>query len=521
MHEPWTSVIAVSLVALGVLGEFHLLRILLEDWREGRREEHGRVLRACPQAERFAQATWNADAWARRGRASRGCVMRRRFTLVIPFFTLPGAAAMAQDVGAAPAPSEPVRRALPSPWDSPPFPGSEYLGPTIGVPISTPDYPLMHALKDSAIGRWQKESRIDIYGWVNSSWNLSTSKASNLPNVYDIVPNRVELNQAVLRFERNPDTVQTDHADWGFRVTNMYGTDYRFTVAKGWFDQQLLKHNALYGFDMPELYGLVYVPDVGEGMVLKFGRFISPPDIEAQLAPDNYLFTHSTMFSIDPYTFTGALAQIRLSERWTIEPGIHAGSDMAPWSESASPNAHLMVRWVSRDNADSIWAGINSIGDGKYRNGHDNLQHLVGTWSHRFSDKVHMATEVYYMWQRDALKGGTVNDGQVQTFGGGGGPGALIPGLSDSLGAVNYFQVKLSEGDYISIRNDLLADYKGQRTGYTNLYSSHTIGWSHALSPSMTIRPEVKYERAYANPAYDNGRKKDQLKFGIDVILRF
>jgi hypothetical protein len=27
-------------------------------------------------------------------------------------------------------------------------------------------------------------------------------------------------------------------------------------------------------------------------MVIKFGRHISPPDIEAQLAPDNYLYTH-------------------------------------------------------------------------------------------------------------------------------------------------------------------------------------------------------------------------------------
>ena len=33
---------------------------------------------------------------------------------------------------------EPVRRALPAPWDSPPYPGSEYQGsPLIGVPVST------------------------------------------------------------------------------------------------------------------------------------------------------------------------------------------------------------------------------------------------------------------------------------------------------------------------------------------------------------------------------------------------
>ena len=45
------------------------------------------------------------------------------------------------------------------------------------------------------------------------------------------------------------------------------------------------------------------------------------------------------------------------------------------------------------------------------------------------------------------------------------------------------------EKDYISIQNDFLADFQGQRTGFENCYSSHTIGWSHNLTPWATIRP--------------------------------
>ena len=140
---------------------------------------------------------------------------------------------------------------------------------------------------------------------------------------------------------------------------------------------------------------------------------------------------------------------------------------------------------------------------------------------HRFNDKVHMATELYYMWQFDALKGGSVIDGPVRDFGTGGGPGVLIPGLSDSFGAVNYFQIQLNDRNYLSIRNDFLADYKGQRTGFTNYYSSHTIGWIHQFTDSVMIRPELKYERAWTNPAYDNGVRHDQFKFGVDLIIRF
>src|SRR5271165_3576385 len=53
------------------------------------------------------------------------------------------------------------------------------------------------------------------------------------PAGYPIRPDRVELDQLVFRIERLPDTVQSDHVDWGFNVTNVYGLDYRYTIMKG------------------------------------------------------------------------------------------------------------------------------------------------------------------------------------------------------------------------------------------------------------------------------------------------
>jgi hypothetical protein len=55
--------------------------------------------------------------------------------------------------------------------------------------------------------------------------NLSTSHVrpyGHLPAAYAEVPNTIQLDQATLYFERTPDTVQTDHFDWGFRLTNLY-----------------------------------------------------------------------------------------------------------------------------------------------------------------------------------------------------------------------------------------------------------------------------------------------------------
>jgi len=410
-----------------------------------------------------------------------------------------------------------VVRSLPSPLASPPFPGSEWDGaPLVGVDATAPNYPMQKALGLT-------KSKLKIYGWVDAGGNLSTSKHSNAPTSYDLIPNSVVLDQVAIKFDKQPNTAQTDHFDWGFLSTTIFGTDYRYTVAKGYFSDQLLVHNNKYGADPAEFYGLLYFPKVANGMILKVGRYISPADIEAQWAPDNYLYSHSLMFAVDPYTFTGVQATFKLGSYWQLEAGAHFGNDMAPWSKSAQLNGLLMARWVSRDNKNSLYGGINSLGSGHYTDQHDDLQMVVMTWGHKFSESVHMMTEGYYMWQYHALTGGTVINGPGKPFLEGVGPGTLIPGAAGAEGFVNYFQVQLSKKDYLSIRNDLLNDPKANRTGFVTLYTSHTIGFVHHFTDLIRIRPEVRYERAYADGVtpYDNGTKKDQFTAAMDLIVRF
>jgi hypothetical protein len=418
---------------------------------------------------------------------------------------------------------EPQRRALPAPLDGI-FPGSDYLGPTplIGVPDTDPVYPLTKALWSVAPAL--KNARIKLYGWVNAGISVSTSNKSNIPESYAIVPNRPELDQAVLRIERLPDTVQTDHVDWGFRLTTIYGIDYRWTTSQGWFSGQLLNHNRLYGFDPVEAYALLYIPHVAKGMVIKAGRYISPPDIEAQLAPDNYLFTHSLMFTVDCYTQTGINADIKLNDHWSVMAGIHAGDDVAPWNVAAHPTGMFMVRWVSKSNNDSIYGGIDSVNNGNFKGGHDNLQQSNVTWTHRFNEAGTLltSTEAYYIYQFNALVGGTVNNGPPHSWFEAVGPGALIPGNAPAIGVVNYTEWKFSKKDFLSVRPiDYLVDVKGERTGFPTTYASWTVGVTHRFNTLLSIRPEVRYEYAFSARPYDNGTRSGQLMFAIDAIARF
>src|SRR5580704_3090609 len=205
-----------------------------------------------------------------------------------------------------------TKRGLPAPVDSPPFPFSDW-GYGGASDIGAPDgntYPLMSALN-------LENSRTKVYGWVAGSFNFSTSAQSNFPVSYDIFPNKVELNQAVLYIERLPDTVQTSHFDWGYHVTGFFGIDYRFTTAKGYFSEQLLQSNKQYGFDPVLEYFDLYFP-VKDGLNIRIGRFLSVPGIEAQLAPNNYNMTHSLLYTIDPFTDTGVYASLRLNKQWMV-----------------------------------------------------------------------------------------------------------------------------------------------------------------------------------------------------------
>lgn len=414
---------------------------------------------------------------------------------------------------------EPARRAMPAPLDSI-FPSSEYLGPTIGVPNTDPIFPATKLLWKGL--PWLQRNDIRIYGWVNPSYNYSTSRQSNAPLSYDVVPNRPELDQLILRVERQPDTVQTDHADWGFRVSNLYGTDYRYTTAQGYFSHQLLQENNMYGYDPVELYGQLYIPGVAEGMVITAGRYISPPDIEAQLAPENYLFTHSLMFTFDAYTQTGVNAAIKLSNQWTILLGIHAGDDVAPWAAGKHiPTGQAMLRWVSKDNNDSLWGGVDSWNGGSFKGHHDNLQEFNLTWTHRFTERFFTMTETYYMYQKDSPMGGTCIFGPPRFFAGGGGCGPIIPGKSSEIGVVNYTEFKFADKDFLSLRSDYLDDINGERSGFATAYTSFTAGVTHQFTDFIEVRPEIRYEYATRATPYNNGLKQNQFTVATDMIMRF
>jgi hypothetical protein len=426
--------------------------------------------------------------------------------------------------------SEPeVRRALPAPLD-PVFPSADFPGPAylIGVP---------------------SDRGVRAYGWLDGGFELSTSKNSNYPLSYNDVPNSPQLDQAILRFDKEPDVLQQDHFDWGFRFTSLYGVDYRYTTMEGVLSNQLLLRNQTNGYDPVEVYGVGYFPHWGQGTTLQVGRYISPPDIEANLAPQNFLYTHSIMFTFDCYTQMGALFTTMLSKYWTLLYGLHFDTDTAAWDGSEHfPTALLLARWVSHSNRNSLFFGVDAFNpsasfktwtNGTYIDaatgqvkatlwGHDNLQQSNVTWTHIFDSTFQNQFETYYLYEVNAPVGGTINNFNVATggppyLGAGGGPGTFLPGLSTALGMVDYLEKKIGPQTFASLRLDYLSDPRGWRSGFATSYGSITTGVTYHAFPTVSLRPEFRMEKAFRAGVtpYDNGTKNYQTTFGMDAIFDY
>jgi hypothetical protein len=487
-------------------------------------------------------------------------------------------------------PSAPIsRRAAPwpvAPQTTPPMPFTEWpYGGTTNLGVNraaSVDSPFMVAMAPTDVGKWMAKNNLQFYGWVDVGGNISTSnvRGGNSPAAYDYNPNTAQLDQAVIYIERTPDTVQTDHVDWGFRVSAIYGENYRYTTGFGYDSYQLLKYNNNYGYDFPMIYGEFYIPKIAEGFLIRFGRYISLPDIEAQLAPNNYMYTHSMTYTFDNYTNTGIQGTLAATKNVILQLGFSIGSDTSvghlgqqipnlyvqsllaggatPAQAAAAdplypgkvmnkdpgarPAITACARFQSNNAKENIYLCGDAINGGQY--GYNNLQWYGVTYYHTFNEHWHISTEFYHLQQNGVpnvdnpitqniiASGGTPFSPQFLPFNAPN--GAHCHSLNQlscnapEMSGVFYLNYSPRPLDNFSLRGEVYDDIVGQRTGTATTYYEAGVGWQHWLSPQIELRPEVTYYHA-ANQAAFNGNsntgiapnRKTQVVASGDIIVHF
>jgi hypothetical protein len=432
-----------------------------------------------------------------------------------------------------------------TPQSTPPMPFTEWpYGGTTAIGVTRPnsvDSPLMVALGNTQLGNAMNAAHVQVYGWVAGGGNLSSNTVKpggNQPAGYDYTPNTIQFDQAVLYIERLPDTVQLDHFDWGFRVSGIYGVDYRYTTAYGFLSNQLLNQNLTNGFDMPMVYADLYFPVV-QGLNVRIGRFVSIPDVEAQLAPNNFTYVHSLTYIYDNFTNTGILGTLALNKNWMVQLGLVIGSDTVPWNmgarianpfpnplypgttmlkdPGAQPSATASLRWTSDSGSDAFYLVANSINSGVW--GYDNLNWLGGTYYHKFNDQWHIAFETWNIHQFNVpnlnnptaaaaiANGGTPFSPQYIPFNAPNaaqcGNAAVLTCTADEQSFLLYVNYSPNKLNNFTLRTEFFMDPQGQRTGVVTNYVDAAVGWQHWFSPQIELRPEVAYYRSLKADAFN------------------
>jgi len=431
------------------------------------------------------------------------------------------------------------------------------------------DSPFMVAISNTAIGQWMNDNGFQFYGWVDPGINISSNTVrpgGNNPIAYFYTPNTIQLDQFVVYLDKFPDTVQTDHVDWGMRLSAIYGENYRYTQSyTAFISDQLLKNNDVNGYDFPMVYGELYIPFVAEGLMIRAGRYISIPDIEAQLAPNNYMYSHSITYSWDNYTNEGIVASLAATKNILFQLGVVIGTESPFWhwgekirnpdpnplypgttfdkDPGAVPSLVSCLRINFNNGHDTIYPCMDGINGGQW--GYNNLQWYGTTIYHKFNDQWHISYEFYDLHENHVPNlNNPLVSGPNGIIANGGTPFASIPfngpnmafchdpnALScraTAIGTVAYINYTHDPLNNFSFRPEFYDDEEGQRTGTKATYYEFGFGWQHWLSPQIEFRPELDYYRSIDAKAFNGNAnagiapdKNYTVVGAMDVIIHF
>jgi hypothetical protein len=357
----------------------------------------------------------------------------------------------------------------------------------------------MRALQGTWYGAALDDHRLSVSGWSDLSFTASSDRHNNVPLGWNFLANDFRLQQNWLRFERAVDPSATTPT-WGFRSdTILPGTDYRYTVARGLFSDQLTANRGgphLYGFDPIQFYAEAYFPQIGRGLDVKFGRFFGLYGIESNDTTQNPFVSRAYSFVYDPFTHTGLVTTLKLDDAWTVQNGLVTGSDVFI-DRTANPTYTGSVKWAPPDGRVSAYVAV-IIGDGRFDQEHNlhnpELFDLILT--RKLSDRL--------TWQFETLYGFTTN----------------VPntGFANWLGVMNYLSYQLDRNLVANARLEFFDDAQGQRTGFTGVYTAVTTGVLYKPRPWLWLRPEIRFDHNDSRPFEG---KPNLLTVTTNVVVRW
>jgi hypothetical protein len=390
----------------------------------------------------------------------------------------------------------------------------------------------MKMLDGTEIGCCLKQKNISISGWIEGSYTCSQADITNMPVVWNDRPNQLILNQWWLRIAQPLDT-ESKCPSYGFNVDFMFGTDYRYTLQRGFWNEQLQNSQGkqnFYGFDMPQAYVNYYDPNLAAGTEFRLGKFFTPFGYESVEGPTTPLKSRSYAFNwAPPFTHWGGMAIVNLDKNSQVTGAIVNGNDVMWFDPAEEYRILAKYQWTS-DDKKTTWAVGTSLGRGKFNTGQpfapttvslpfepagrNNINVFDFTASTALSDELTAAIEIIYGYQYGVpanVVGGLIDTSKA--------PGQT--GTAHWGSIAKYFLYKFDEQTTGVLRLEAFDDFEGQRTGFEGVYWAATAGIQYRPMDCLIVRPEIRYDyNDYSRP-FDAGRKHGLCTATIDMIMKY
>jgi hypothetical protein len=417
--------------------------------------------------------------------------------------------------------------AVPLPESPRPFTGGEITSTAAGPSAAPPErWWLMKQTQGTWLGALLDDNRLFLSGWIEQSYTASTDKVSNYPMIFNDRANQYLLQQAWVRIGRKLVTSGTTAPSWGFQIDAINGSDYRWTIARGFWNSQLDNHvpgsQNLYGIDLVQHYLSLYIPTLFQGTEFRLGRFYAPFNFDSIEGVTTPLDSRAYAFENSPFTMCGLAAYVTFNTAWTGVFMLVNGNNVYFGDPSEELRFAGNIKWTQKGGRNIVQLGT-SFGRGKFNpaypsppqqttvalptnpfgKNNENVFDLL--YTHLFNSVLSYNLEIVYSYEYNV-------------------PQAAMPiadpsGFANWLSVLHYFFYDATPRLRLIGRWEDFDDFQGQRTGFAGLYNAVTAGLQYRLNPSMILRPEVRYDYNFESRPFEG--KHGLFTTTIDTIIRW
>jgi len=374
-------------------------------------------------------------------------------------------------------------------------------------------------------GGWNEANPWGLYatGWIDAGVTVNDLDPPSDFNGVVTFNDRQDgqLNQFYLTLGR---ALQDDFCgwQWGGKVDLLFGTDSRFTEARGLETTTAgapqWNGSPFYGLAMPQAYLEVGYNDLS----VKMGHYYTIVGYETVTAPDNFFYSHAyTMQYGEPFTHTGMLA----TYRWNDNVNLMAGFDRG-WDN------------FEDDPADTLsFLGGVTMG-------------MPGDWDLAFTGTLGQEPSgipganddrvLYSLVARkeltDRLSVVIQHDNGFQDRGAGAAQDAEWYGINSYLfykfnccwtGGLRFEWFRDDDGTRVGGIGSRTTGHPLGNTAFIGDFYELTLGANWSPNANLTVRPEIRFDwfegvtnNANAGP-FNEGGSTDQTMAAVDVIYRF